>query len=299
MRLINSKMKYWFCVGIMTLVAVAAIISSGCKKIDTPVLVDEDEIKRFVNEAYEAQELFRTGNLITNESFTFGLDAGATYTDHLDSTSRSIYVRILVDGNTDYDYYTSLYNEAKVARATVEDILFVTTRRVKGIDTVFTESVRTLVRYGIFAKLGDDSQSYAGWLLRAYNGGTSSLVSVVAREDGSSFGSGHQGYLSLSPPDEIARIADGEDLVARSIDTTGLSHGMTIGYETSGGFSTRTPVPAGDFDYVAELNTPTGHSPSWNIMFFQEYRRLPGDPLGYVPINTLVYRGWCVPYRVN
>ncbi len=330
---------------ILTAMVGLALAFGGCEEIDIPILVDAEEIARYINESDDAQALFRTSSIIIDDPFTVALDPGAVYSDHLDSTRRSIevvitvdeleenfiafYKRLGIDTNAVYiQDFGSPYGRTKDAEVEVLDRFYVTTRRIIDGDTTYFESIRKLTRYAYFLKLGDDSQSFAGWLLRAWSGGGPVLPARldIVREDASIFSgdslvyrrisselvdlaygrdtvidaiASAQPYIWLSPPDAIARVDDGESLAIRSTLISDLSHLMTVCAQTSGGYSLQSMQPQGDFAYTATINTPTNHRPSWNIIFFQEFRRLPGDPVGYVPINILDYKSWCVPYRVE
>ena len=329
------------------LITLAGLILAlgGCNEIDIPILVDTEELSRYINESSDAQALFRTDGLITDNPYTAALDPGAVYTDQVDSVLRSISAVITVDelqagfinawklqgvdtfANFIQDF-GSPYGQTKDAEAVVEDLFFVQTRRVIDNDTTTLHSIRKLIRYAYFLKVGDDSQSYAGWLLYGYSGGgpTAGTRMEVVRENATTFPGdstlyrrfssilidtyASQGtvvdtiltdepYIRLSLPDGITRTGDGETLTFRTTQSHNLSHLMTIGAKTDGGYVQQSMSPDGDIAYKATIKTPDNNKPSWNVVYLQEFRRLPGDPLGYVPINILDYKGWCVPYRVE
>jgi len=182
----------------LAIVGVAALV--GCGEKDVPVIVDADELIRYVNETYEARDLFRTSGLINSDPYTVSFDS-AVFHDSLVSHTRGIETflvpldRPLDEVYADYGGYIGRVRESVVR---VEDRFTIQISRVYSDTTLFDTTQFFLDRYGFFLKLGDDSKPYVGWTLWGFNGiGTVAPPLGVTLE--SSSGAQFRGDLGLYP----------------------------------------------------------------------------------------------------
>lgn len=313
----------------------AAFVYMGCEEIDVPVIIDSEEIQRYIAESDDAIELFRRDNIITGDPYEVPGDSGAVYTDIVDSVKRTISVFILIEYREelyDRDYIQDFGPPVSLSRdaeATVEDRFYVRTTRVKGDETSVMAQTRSLTRYGYFLKLGDDNQAFVGWKLMAFSGGgpfPPTRVQVV-RQDSSIFlgdsvtydhkesllidatttpwdtlqppVESEHSYLDLSGTTQIARIPDGEALQFRLSEQVDSSVFFTVTGETNDGFHNMTMVKGSDSAFSVILNTPDNNSRPWNIVYLQEFRRYWRDTTTVPSFNNLRIKTWCVPYRTE
>ena len=313
------------------------ITALACDNIDTPVLVDADELVRYLSDTDDGQSLYRNSNLIFSQPYSYPLDSEAFYIDAVDSTVRSYSVYILdenltIEGNVIQDFGPP-FGELRDAEVTVIDNIYVTTKRIEGIDTSSFNLVRQLKRYAYFQKLGDDGQPYSGWLLRGYKGGNYDTNSVVintkvdiTREDFSKSTGDYRNHhhyeyylinYSESPPDTIGNskrqsshayldistsdytmmhINDGENLTFKISDPYSRSRLYTISAMTdSGAILTNLPRDGSPI----EINTPDNNPKTWDIIYIQEFYQNLNDDSSFPPLQNLICRSWCVPYRVK
>ncbi|MFQ5453666.1 MAG: hypothetical protein ACE5D6_05715, partial [Candidatus Zixiibacteriota bacterium] len=216
----------------------------------------------------------------------------------------------------------------KDAEIVVTDKFYIRTLRTKNNVTTEYKYLRTLIRYGYFIKRGDDSRPFSGWQLYAYSGGgalTPTKVQIV-REDNSVFRgdslqyttfssllidrttsawdtvevvSTEQLYIKLIGTDAIASTNQGETLQINVVETSAFSIFQTITAETTNGFILQNMLPNNSFKYSAVINTPSNNNHLWNLIYFQEFRKTQTDTASIPIINTLIFKGWCVPYNVG
>jgi hypothetical protein len=314
--------------------AVLIISALACEEIEVPYIVDEDEVARYIVESDVAIELFRTEGLIPEDPYTMPGDNNAVYIDFVDSVRRLTEVYILANnyGSDDRDYlqdFGDQYGVTRSAEATVTDRFFVTTARVVGTDSSFHETVRPVVRYGFFLKLGSDNQAFRGWLLLGFSGGgpTYPTRAIVIREDNTEFSADtvsylqvpfllldvttsqwdtvntdittQKAYLWLNGAPQIGRLNDDEDVTFRIDALWNQTVFYTVSAETGGGFVTETMLLHSDTVVNATLTTPSDNSRPWNVVYLQEFMNFSAQPLLPVPIDSLTIKGWCVPYRIE
>jgi len=196
------------------------ILIEGCSEIDIAVVVDQEEIMRYVNESDVGLELFPNTNLINNAPYELAFDSGAVFRDVVDSVKRSITVDITTNRleNNFMNYYENIgvdtfvtfmqdfgspYFLSNDAEVTVEDKYYISTTRSMDGGTDTSHHTRTVKQYGYFLKLGGDGQAFRGWLLIGYSGIVSSYLSnysvtTVEEEDHTTF-SGYDSRYQVIP----------------------------------------------------------------------------------------------------
>ena len=304
-----------------------SLLSLSCGEKEVPFIVDQDEMARYLAETEAGRELFRVSNLITGDSYTLDFDTGAVYEDILDSTRRVLDFDMILPEHFDTlkQDFGSPFGWARDAEVTVQDRLFVTTRRVKGTTTIFIKRERTVSRYAYFIKLGSDTHPYAGWVLYAYNGNTpftpagmtieradhsvfpgdgtdfetfSSLLINTAYQPWDTIGTliTSRAYLKL---EDVSTIEEGEMLVAVGDGVPSRSVYQSLSAETDSGFCFALMKREGNSTYIDTINTPDPNNRLWNILFFEEFRRPQTDTSGAPDLTELSARSWAVPYRVQ
>jgi len=168
---------------LLTIVLASAIAGVvGCGEKEVPYIIDSDEIRRYINEASEAQELFTTGGLINPDSYTLPFDS-AVFRDSLITRTRQVEVNLVplkvlnVNGDSvandpdriyaDYGGYIGRVRESLVR---IEDRFTIQISRTYSDTTRYDTTVLTLRRYAFFLKMGRDTRDYVGWILWGYNG---------------------------------------------------------------------------------------------------------------------------------
>jgi len=162
--------------------ALAAV--GGCQHDDPPVIIDADEILRYLDEVGIARELFRTTDLISTEPYTLPFD-NAVVTDRVLGVKRTREVNLvpLKTWNGKDSVYTAeeeLYQDygalgsLREALVEVQDVITIETRRTYPTFTLVDTGTTALTRYAFFIKGGDDSKPYVGWLLWGFRGSSSS-----------------------------------------------------------------------------------------------------------------------------
>ena len=166
---------------------------------DPPVIIDADEILRYLDEVAIARELFRTTDLISTEPYTLPFDNGII-TDRVLGIKRIREVNLvpLKTWNGRDSVYTSdgaLYQDygalgsLREALVEVQDVITIETQRTYPTFTVFDTGTTSLTRYAFLIKGGADSKPYVGWLLWGFRGSSSSdpLPTHVEASGGADF----------------------------------------------------------------------------------------------------------------
>lgn len=184
----------------LLLLSLAPLMLGGCNHDDPPVIIDADEILRYMDEVGIAKELFRTTGLISEQPYTLPFVTG-TVTDRVLGVKRTRYaytvpLKILSGGDSVYNSNEDLYmdygslGEVREGLVEVEDIFTIETKRATQFDTVYDTSSTTLYRYGFFLKAGSDAKPYVGWILYGFRGfeyGASALAVEVESSGGADF----------------------------------------------------------------------------------------------------------------
>lgn len=331
-----SKMKNMSILKYLAALACAALIITAiaCDELEVPYLVDEEEVSRYIAESDVALELFRTDSLILGAPYTMPGDDDAVYVDVIDSVRRQVEVYILINnyGTEGRDYlqdFGGSFGVTQSAEATVIDRFYVTTTRTAPGETEVFETERPLVRRGFFLKLGSDNQAFHGWLLLGYNGGgpaaytkaeiitgdntvlpadtlryeqipfilldvTGSTVDTV-----SAVAETQYSYLWLNGDPEIGRLDESETVNVRAYPTLINNTFFTASCETDDGFIVETLQLHSDTTPNVTLTTPSDNAPSWNLIYLQEFENYSSIPTLPVPMDSLWFKGWCVPYRAE
>ncbi|MEW6413519.1 MAG: hypothetical protein AB1483_13770 [Candidatus Zixiibacteriota bacterium] len=311
-------------VSTFTLLVAGSLIMSACDEIDIPVIVDSEEIIRYISESDDAIALFRNTNIIPEDQYTFADEPGVIYFDVDDSVKREISVDIITEqmsqnGASYVQDFGPPISVSRDAEATVVDNFYVTKHRIEGTDSSETSSRYTLTRYGYFIKIGDDSKAFVGWKLMGFGGGgTASETRVLAeREDATTFWADSvlqkrndyllidvsrvpwdtlgpdtlpttyytdHVYLDITGEDGIAVISDGEALEF-SVTTPVVPPHYTVAGETDNGFHKYAFVPGDDSILRVTINTVDNNQNPLNILIFQHH--------------NLTNKMWCIPYRVS
>jgi hypothetical protein len=274
-------------------------LSAGCEKGEVSLIYDEDEIKRYINEAPDESELFRVEGLIPDTPYRLPFDS-AVYRDLVDSVVRTIDVQIAGPFNFGYLGYT---NEAL---ATVTDRFYLHTQRILGNDTLLLPNERELKRYGYFLLLGDENDLFLGWKLWGF----SSLgqydapveLSVTTLDGKHSLPANLTDYPhELMAFDSVAYIRLIEVDTLQDKDSLRLAvsprGGNTFGYYHlvsavgDDGYFMETMTRIDDWRWVDTIKTPANNPRLWNILYVQTFL----NPREEEYVGQFV-RSWCIPY---
>ncbi len=310
-----SSRAIWFATA---LVVGVGVILCGCEEKDITIVVDEDEVIRYVTETTECLELFSTSGLINSDPYTVPFD-NAVYTDSI-LTIKSSYQAFLVPlkvqkpgtndtvANSDTALYQDYGNYGKLREALVEvtDEFHVQTTRTYADSTAVDSAWREITRYGFFLKLGDDGHEYLGWLLWGYNGAGSAynvppFVVRLEKWDGSEFSGDYSMYQDLPKSSELyipripyVRLIELDTVVVRSRLTVSVersesapgSFQLISGVDTSGYFMRN--MIANGLVSTAVVRADKKNSRQYNLLCIQSF----ADDLDYLHDEYM----WCVPY---
>lgn len=311
-----------FIIAPVLLIGMLAVFS--CNKLDVPVIVDSEEIIRYISESDDAIALFRTTDIIPEDQYSFADEPGVVYFDVVDSVKREISVDIITeqmsqDGASYVQDFGPPISVSRDAEATVVDNFYVKTHRVDATSMSETSRVYKLTRYGYFIKIGDDSKAFVGWKLMGFGGGGPTYPTRVRaeREDATTFWADSvlqkrndyllidvsrvpwdtlgldtlpttyytdHVYLDITGDNGIAVIPDGEALEF-SISTPLVPPHYTVAGETDNGFHKYAFTPGDDSVLRATINTVDNNPSTLNILIFQHH--------------NVTNKMWCIPYRVS
>lgn len=287
------KLTILFFFGILMLTA-----GYGCNPKDVPVIIDEDELLRYMNETEDGRELFRTDGLIPSSPYQTPVD-NAIWSDSVLAHKRVISVNAS-DGEADYGSLGFL-REGVVL---VNDQFTVETTRLFPDSTVVDTTVRTVLRDAFFLKLGGDSRPFVGWLMWGYNGiGEAFLpVNVWMRPDTSQLFFGDKSpntingkLLRVGGPfialTDIRALGDGESIVcstATANSQTPVRTYQVLTFAEGSGFAVSGMKQIDRMRYIDTISTPTANPRLWNIIYFQSF----DDQ------TRKLLASWTVPYRI-
>ncbi len=286
----------------LAVAAVTLAVCCGCEERDVPLLIDEEEIIRYLSVTEEGRELFRTADLIPDDPYMLPCDS-AVYRDFVDSTWREFDVAI--DSTRTYNF--GALGDHYAATTRVTDLFFVTTIKVLETEvppeTTWIFSEREVNRYGYFIKLGEDDKPYLGWKLWGFNSlgesdppvnlsvttadGAHTLAAMLARYS-------YQGpgfVLSFIRLSDINNLENGDTLIFNVSPRGGYEpvyYHLTTG-ATDAGFVTQAMDSVNVGYWVDTIVTPSPNPRLWNVVFIQSFMKPPS--FQYV-------RGWCIPYRI-
>lgn len=287
------KLTILFFLGILTITA-----SYGCNPKDVPVIIDEDELLRYMNETEDGRELFRTDGLIPSSPYQTPVD-NAIWSDSVLAHKRVISVNTS-DGEADYGFLGFL-REGVVL---VNDQFTVETTRLFLDSTVVDTTVRTVIRDAFFLKLGGDSRPFVGWIMWGYNGiGEEFLpVNVWMRPDTSQLFFGDKNpntitgkLLKVGGPfialTDIRVLGDGESIVCSTVTANSQTPVRTyqvLTFAEGSDFAASGMNQIDRTQYIDTISTPTSNPRLWNIIYFQSF----DDQ------TRKLLASWTVPYRI-
>ncbi len=312
------------------------VLINSCEEYDVPYVSDEEVITRIIYETEEGQELFRTDNIFLDETYTIPFD-NSIYKMTVDSATRDINYSINmcawdsfnVKICHEFDNPIGLRRDAEVI---IDDFFYVTYLKINGTDTVSFNRIRLLTRYGFFLKLGNDGDSYLGWLLWGYNGGilANGLFNVHA-ENGQLFHSDYRDLdnfrfiqyqssirydnngASFIVEDTTPRETEfryqrldaigvpdvGDRLILTNNNVENSSYYQIITASTNNGYEMSLSTRSDSSTYIDTVQIPTNNPRIWNVLFIQDIDRFEipgGQPPDTMGTNWF---GWCVPYRID
>jgi hypothetical protein len=153
----------------------------GCSEKDVPVIVDEDEIIRYMTQVEQATDLFRTTGLINPGTYSVPFDS-AEFSDRLLSKTRGYEVHLVplkilnASGDSVANDPARVYadhgilGEVRESVVRVEDRFTIEITRTYPDTILLDTTVLILNRYAFFLKLGSDNRDYVGWVLWGFNG---------------------------------------------------------------------------------------------------------------------------------
>ncbi|UCE23834.1 MAG: hypothetical protein JSU74_11125 [Candidatus Zixiibacteriota bacterium] len=272
------------------------MMASACEEIDVYTVSQVEEVERYLADSEICTELFRDHGL--TGTITYIIPGNDTvYTDIVDSTKRSISVRL--DPNELLNLGIGSYY---YATATITNSLYgKLQKQISGrVDEVnFT---RFLQRKAFLVKLGDNNQAYSGWLLQGVNLGDATRYITVATTSGDTLeleyltgmyiGGGRvedpndDDYFDV---DDIKTIEKGARI---TFDGCG-KYQVLANYEASSGYLTEN-VTEGHTDsscFSDSVLTSTATNYFWNSLFVRSFNR-PND-------STLITTESFIPYIIS
>ncbi|MEK7774666.1 MAG: hypothetical protein AAB305_02130, partial [Candidatus Zixiibacteriota bacterium] len=154
-------------------VILLTLIYTSCRKLDTPFIVDEDNIMLYIELSEDGRELFRTDELYSDSPFTVAGDT-AIYRLIVDSVQRNTDLTVSPRGGQLKDYRIGT-DPLRDAELVVDDIFYGKMFRMAGAETTHVDRKWGFTRKGLFLKLGADDRDFVGWKLWGYNGGLDAL----------------------------------------------------------------------------------------------------------------------------
>ncbi|MFH1372696.1 MAG: hypothetical protein ABII79_02730 [bacterium] len=299
---------------LLLLLVVLGLVCVCGKEQEIPILIDEDELMRYLAETEEGRDLFRTSDLFTSNSFSIPLDDICYYRIVIDSIIRSM--ELTMDHHSIFKDFgdVGLKRDAEVV---IDDIFYTRTIRTCPTDTSETKEACLVTRYAYFRKIGDDTQPYAGWKLYGYNPGSpkNTMRVTVTAEGGLSFPGDTVGFPyetfryiihyndtfktynqdstnyridSIVPAkipgetnyryvklSDIANIGDGDRLVIKTRDVANRSYYQLMSAATDAGWGNSVAHRWSDSShYLDTLKTPTNNPRLWNLVFLREFWRV-------------------------
>lgn len=287
----NISIRLFSCLSLL-------IATVGCEPKDVPVVIDEDELIRYMNETEDGRELFRTDSLISSASYQTPFD-NAVWRDSVIAHKRVMNANA---SKQEADYGSlGMLKEGVVL---VNDQFTVQTTRTFPDSVVVDTTVRTVTRDAFFLKLGDDSRPFVGWVMWGYNGigGETLPVNVWMMPDSSQqfFGDRNPNTLNgkllrlggpFIPLTDIRAITDGETIVCSTATANSQIPVRTfqiLSFADRSGFTTSGMNKIDRKRYVDTIETPLGNPRLWNIIYFRSY----DDQ------TRRILASWTVPYRV-
>ncbi|MEW5995003.1 MAG: hypothetical protein AB1744_11495, partial [Candidatus Zixiibacteriota bacterium] len=277
----------------------ATLLYGGCEQREVLPPDDEAEMRAYLTLSEDGRELFRTEGLIPGTPYT--LPFGDTvYQDRVDSVWRTINDTIVWEPQQ-----IGIPGDYSVAQVDVIDIFFVTTMKTSNGSTIEFPNERQIKRYGYFAKLGDDTKPFLGWVLWAYNslGFHDPPITLKTRtlNSGQTLAS-DLSFYNFRPTDtghwyiplrDIHTLVHGDTVTflgSRRENQQGVFYN-TVTFDTDSGFTVECidSIPGLFQRWADTIATRSPNPRLWNVIFIQTFLQ---------PPNSQFVRGWCIPYRV-
>lgn len=295
--------------GILLVAGFTAFFAGACDEKDVPIVVDEDEIARYIRETELGRELFRRDSLILPDPYSLPGDT-TILSDTVIGMRRTVTVNVAPD--TALGDYGPI-GQLQEAIAFVEDEFTVVSRKLNVPGESPDTTTRFVNRLGLFTKLGDDSQPFVGWVLWGYNSlGAGQFPAplsialtarntqgiIVAQFPGDADQYSVTAQSSALPHDfsfvritDINNIPDGatftiEASVASPSIPTRFIPLLTASHQDRIRMGTMDRVDRGN--YADTVVTPNPDPRLWNVLFFQAFN----------DTTNAFSRAWCVPYRI-
>ncbi len=296
---------------------VALSFFGGCSEKEVPVVVDEDEISKYISQVGIAKELFRTTGLINETPYSVPFDS-AIITDRVLSNTRSIEVHLVplkivnyygdtVENAREHVYVDHGYlGQLRESLVQVKDLMAVETKFAYSKDTLFDTNEVTLNRYGFFLKMGTDARDYAGWILWGFNGlGKKTRVGVTLKGSGGVHFRGDLGLYDEEPVSDSGHIPHIHYRRLTNMDTVALGSRLLVSTEWASYDSTPTYQLASDYDVDGSFTRPMYRYDTANFVDSLSYQTPASDPRLYnelmiQSIDSLTFprrRLFVVPYR--
>jgi|GEM_PF-5922839 len=268
---------------------------------DNPTVTErtlEGELQRYIVNDEVPLDLFRLDSLITSSPYKLPF-SDTLYRDYLDSTTRTIKYGFGDNLHLPFGVY-------KYAEVTFFDTLFGRTQKIAGSQVAEVNFIRPLIRRGLFVKLGGNQDSYSGWLLFGYNGGTPVVDMKVRISTGATFTGiivdtlkypvGDVNNIKAFPYlrlEDIFKLENGSNVLINStrLNTQNpLIYGQVITYESLGSLITKNLIQSDtNIYYFSDTVTLQNNKRLWNIINVQTFINDNG--------NIKFIRDWCIPYK--
>lgn len=298
---------------------IALFSGSSCPTEDPPIVNDEEEIKRYIENSSDGRELFATDGLITSELYQL---PGSPWpmVDSVQGVSRLYAFQLQpVDSLATFPGFGTVRHGV----VSVTDIFTVRRTIFHAGDSIeqFTET-RRFERSAFLLKLGSDFDPYLGWLAWGFNGfsitsltppyvfRTTALRVEVAytRSDNNQSATFAGDSYDPFPPlltsldtlmfrvrcrelRDIATIAPGSLLRLESEQaslSTSLRYRQLLTSQQESGTSMQPMTQIDDITARDTIDTPATSSRLWNLIVVQAF-----------DTADFVYRqGWVIPYKI-
>lgn len=284
------KPQFVFRQSLLIVAVVLAMWSSGCKEKDVPFVSDIDYMLQYLERSEDGVELFRWDSLIVPSNYKLPFTA-AVFRDSVTGHTRTVDFNevLMKDFGVPVGVQPSCYFR-------VTDLFQVRTRKIDGIDTTFVESQRSLLRSGVFAKLGSDYEPFLGWVLWSYcgrgafeNGSATLQVLTTFQILGQTPAAYDQEQLVRLT--SLKSISNGATVVIRTTSNTPdnlREPSPILSAASDSGFMQRSMDRIDRDHYVDTLKTPTGNKRLWNLIYIQTFH----------DTEFFFTGGYFIPYRV-
>lgn len=271
-------------------VSVGMLLLTGCEEIEVETVSQLEEVERYLSDSEIGRELFSQDYLKHTVSYTFtGNDT--VYDELFQSTQRSYQVDIP-------GLLTLPYGEYYYATVQVTDDVTYTLRKSINTVNIDTTLTKRFTRKAFLVKLGENDQSFSGWVLKGYNGGQEQIPVDITDKNSQAIKHGVHlldynteiENLKFFPSDSITMIPDGSDLYV-SGDAGGKLY--SVHYAPTGLELTDIDVtPTTPSLYDDTLATPSNNTRFWSLIhLFNVTRSNDSTNPGTM--------SWFIPYKIQ